>query len=603
MACAAFCLTVFCIWANGQARAELAPISDPDIILGDWPQYVDAIEQADYPHYQGPALVDTPGGDLAVRAWQYSSTLDAIVESNNVLASEQTALIVVNPWGIEDGQGWDFPKTYNPSGHAFLGILPDNEHYNNQLHDAVKGFVDDTRGRVPLLLYGMPGSADSTRYKLYRDYTHQPSVADRAEGRTEIADYFDALTSSQWPDKIPVHASLSNAPGDVVAYDDLGYSQLKTFLQSYGIENVLLAGYAADTDLATAPAGYVNLKNDFNVFVVGDATMSVWPVTTDIPPQYTKVSTRDAVIAAATDESSVAATQISWIEQLAHDPAGGPTWRGGLLASMGEWNNWQKTVSDDDPLQDSRRAADYWETSLDSATYSTDNFADEFDEGKIEVLGSYQGQTNVAKVNPQQELALHLPTPGEDSSESEVWVKITWLRDDGSPSQEPLWTLDLYNGGTPGGDGTLTRESRNVGAGGWLTDVYTATLAADAESTILRLGFANDPAYVDSIVVDLKIGMQNYPGDANHDGRVDEIDATLLAANWGAQGGATWNQGDFNGDGNVNNTDAAVIAANWLHNFLEPTAVAVPEPSTTCLFVLVIAGLFVIPYSGRKRPG
>ena len=427
----------------------------------------------------------------------YSSTLDGIVESNNILAGEKTALIVVNPWGIEDGQGWDFPKPYNSSGYAFLGMLPDNFHYNNQLDDAVKDFVDDTRGRVPLVVYGMPGSADSTRYKLYRDYTHQPSVADMVEGQTEIETYLAGL--SGWPNKIPVNAALNYAPGDVVAYDDLGYNQLKLFLQSYGIENILLAGYAADTDLATAPDGYMNLKNDFNVFVVGDATMSAWPVTTAIPPGYTPVSTRDAIIAATT-ENSVAATQISWIEQLPHAPDDGPAWRGDLLTSMAEWDNWQKAVSDEDPLRNSRRAADYLETNLDAGSYAVDHFADEFDEGKVELLGTYGGRINVAKINPLQELALHLPTPNEDSTEGRLWVKITWMRDEGSPTQEPIWTLDLYNGGTPGGDGSLLLESRDVGEGGWLTDVYSATLPAGAESTIFRLGFDDEAGYVDSII-------------------------------------------------------------------------------------------------------
>ena len=614
-ACAAICLSMFCVAAN----AQIVPIANPDTILGDWPQYVDPILPDDYARYQGQPLVNTSGGDLAVRAWKYSSGLDAIIESNNVLASEKTALIVVHPWGIEDGQGWGLYQAYNENGYVFLGHFPDNEHYLNQVSDVLKGFVDSSRGRVPLVIYGMPGEPGepaTTRYKLYRDYTHQPSLADQADAREDIETYLGNLTGTQWPETIPVAATFQYAPCDVVAYDSLDYTELKNFLDGYGIYNVLLAGVVdpgslvqpSDTSLITSASAYISLKDDFNVFVVGDATMTPWTRTVElpnlsVPSGYVQVSTRDAVIA-ATAENSVAATQVSWIAQLPHDPAGGPAWRGDLLTGLAEWDNWQKTVSDDDPLRDSRRAPDYWETNLNSGSYATDHFADEFDEGKIEVLGTYEGRTNVAKVNPLQELALHLPTPNEDSTEGRLWLKITWLRDGGSPTQEPVWTLDLYNGGTPGGDGSLLLESRDVGEGGWLTDIYSATLPAGAESTILRLGFDDEAAYVDSMVVDLKIGMPNYPGDVNHDGRVDEIDSTLLAANWGAQGGATWSLGDVSGDGKVDGDDAAIIAANWLVNYLEPTAAAAPEPSTaTCLFVLTIAALFAIPHTGRKRPG
>ncbi|MBN2292719.1 MAG: PEP-CTERM sorting domain-containing protein [Pirellulales bacterium] len=596
------------------ANAQIIPDTNPDTILGDYPLYVDAILPGDYDRFLEPALVNTVGGDLALTAWRYSDTVGGIVKSENLLDSAQTALIVVNPLGIEDGQGWGFPQAYNNKGYAFLGTLPDNQHYNNQLNDVVKGFVYSTRGRVPLVMYGMPGESDSTRYQLYRDYTHQPSLADQSAGQVEIESYLSGLTGTDWPDKIPVAAPLQYQPGDVVAYDDpigdgQGYNHLKSYLQSFGITNILLAGYAADTDLATATAGYMNLKNDFNIFVVGDAAMSAWPVTTSVPSGYTRVSTRDAVIAAAGVED-VAVTQVSWIEQLARDPAGGPTWRGEQFTCMAEWNNWQTQTGGNDPTNKLNRSADYWETTLHPDVFGSDHFADEFDVGKIELLGTLSGHTNVVKINSQQELTLHLPSPAENLADGEVLVQITWLPD--NPGQEPVWTLDLHNGAPPpGGDVTMVRESR-LEDNGWFTDIYSFVFPEDAESTILKLGFGNESASVDSIVVDMKMGMPIFPGDANHDGRVDEIDATLLASNWNPYGGigngtpvagSPEIPGDFNGDGWVDSEDAAILAANWMKTAILPAdATSIPEPSTAGLLCMVIVALLTTR-RGQRRAG
>ncbi|MEA1952695.1 MAG: dockerin type I domain-containing protein, partial [Planctomycetota bacterium] len=546
-------------------------------------------------------------GDLTLSAWRYSDTAGGIVKSENVLASEQTALIVVNPWGIEDGQGWGFPQAYNQSGYAFMGLLPDNIHYNSQLDDVVKGFVDSTRGRVPLVMYGMPGGPDATRSKLYRDYTHQPSLADQAAGEVEIETYLGGLTGSQWPDKIPVAAPLEYRPGDMVAYDDLGYGQLKTYLQTSGIENVLLAGYAADTHLATATAGYMNLKNDFNVFVVGDAAMSAWPVSTSVPSGYTRISTRDALLDAA-GVDDVAVTQVSWIEKLARDPAGGPVWRDEQFTCLAEWNNWQTPSAGTESADKLLRSPDYWESNLHPGVFGSDHYADEFDVGKIELLGTHEGHTNVVKINPQQELTLHLPSPAEALADGDIRVQITWLPD--MPGQEPVWILDLHNGtGTPGGDGTLTRESR-VENEGWFTDIYSFEFPDDAESTILRLGFDDESACVDGIVVDMKMGMPIFPGDVNRDGRVDEIDATLLASNWNPWAGSGYGTpaagtpdipGDFNGDGWVNSLDAEILAVNWRKTAILP-ATSIPEPATSAgILGMAIAALLAIRNRRNER--
>ena len=72
------------------------------------------------------------------------------------------------------------------------------------------------------------------------------------------------------------------------------------------------------------------------------------------------------------------------------------------------------------------------------------------------------------------------------------------------------------------------------------------------------------------------------PGDANWDGMVNELDAAVLAGNWGKAGG--WSDGDFNHDGRVNAADASILAANWGHGTEGLTNV--PEPS---MLVMLLA--------------
>ena len=78
--------------------------------------------------------------------------------------------------------------------------------------------------------------------------------------------------------------------------------------------------------------------------------------------------------------------------------------------------------------------------------------------------------------------------------------------------------------------------------------------------------------------------IETIPGDANHDGAVDDVDASILASHWLRQGGVTWEDGDFNGDATVNDADAAVLAAHWGAGGAE-SAPQVPEPTTPTLLL------------------
>ncbi len=98
-------------------------------------------------------------------------------------------------------------------------------------------------------------------------------------------------------------------------------------------------------------------------------------------------------------------------------------------------------------------------------------------------------------------------------------------------------------------------------------------------------------------------GEEDHPGDANRDGRVDDIDATIMATNWHRTGGATWSQGDFNADGNVDASDAAILAGNWQWTWTTSSvatmSLSVPEPSAT--FLLFIGGLGLLAMLCRPR--
>ena len=83
---------------------KLVKIEDPQPILADYPEFVQPVQ--DLVHYQAPPLVVDEDADLDVRAWRWSYNARGIIEIPNRLRACDTALIVVHPWGIDDGQGW-----------------------------------------------------------------------------------------------------------------------------------------------------------------------------------------------------------------------------------------------------------------------------------------------------------------------------------------------------------------------------------------------------------------------------------------------------------------------------------------------------------------
>jgi nicotinamidase-related amidase len=111
-----------------------------------------------------------------------------------------------------------------------------------------------------------------------------------------------------WKLPIPVVKEIKVDLNDVVIYDAEGYAKLKTFLKKQGIRHILLAGYNTDMCVCSTTAGYENLRNDFNVFLVGDATLATFPANST--PAY---STNAAVSFASL---KLFITQVSWIKPL-----------------------------------------------------------------------------------------------------------------------------------------------------------------------------------------------------------------------------------------------------------------------------------------------
>ena len=95
---------------------------------------------------------------------------------------------------------------------------------------------------------------------------------------------------------------------DFVIYDGEGYPALRDFLKKQGIRHVLLAGYNTDMCVCSTTAGYKNLAQDFDVFLVGDATIATFPA--QPTPRF---ATTTAVCFAALD---LFITQVSWVRPL-----------------------------------------------------------------------------------------------------------------------------------------------------------------------------------------------------------------------------------------------------------------------------------------------
>jgi nicotinamidase-related amidase len=191
-------------------------------------------------------------------------------------------------------------------------------------------------------MYSLPGDEDPIRKKMYRGLKGTPTKDEREQGARElkakltsfnykgevlpkeltlgkdtpVIDYFKQFkgldpgprfnNTGFWDLPIPVTKDLTTDPDDVVIYDAPGYEPLKKFLQEKKVRHILLAGYATDMCYCKTTAGYQNLSKDFNVFLVGDATLATFPANSS-----PKIATTAAIAFASIDQL---VTQVSWIK-------------------------------------------------------------------------------------------------------------------------------------------------------------------------------------------------------------------------------------------------------------------------------------------------
>ena len=316
---------------------RLTPLSNPRPILADFPQFVEPVREI--ARFEAPILIDDPEADLEVRAWRFSYNARGIVEVPNRLRADRTAVIVVHPWGIDDGQGWRTPE---PAGVAFQCTPAKNQIVLDHAATVINPFLKVLRGKVSVVAYSLPGTEDPIRKKIYRSIRGQPSDHDRKQGRRELQaklgsfkyegapvpallsvssetpalDYFKQFPGLDsgaaynnggfWELPVPVMSKIDVAATDVVIYDGDGYPALRDFLKRQRIRHVLLAGYNTDMCVCSTTAGYKNLAQDFDVFLVGDATIATFPG--QPTPRF---ATTSAVCFAALN---LFITQVSWVQ-------------------------------------------------------------------------------------------------------------------------------------------------------------------------------------------------------------------------------------------------------------------------------------------------
>lgn len=336
-----WCLCVTAIgWSQEESKTyqnTLTLLKNPPPLLDDYPEFIAPIKEVT--RYEAPRLVDDQNADLSVRAWRFSYNARGIIEIPNRLKASQTAVIVVHPWGIDDGQGWTTPE---PAGVCDFCTPTKNHLAGGHTKEVINPLLKSLRGQVGFVMYSLIGDEDPIRKKLYRSIAGKPSDQERKQGAKElkarlanfkyaaeplpkqltlsrdktVIDYFKQFPGLDagprfngagfWDLPVPVTKDIDVDPDDVLIYDLQGYDVLKNFLKENGIRHVLLAGYATDMCFCKTTAGYENLSKDFNVFLVGDASLATFPAN-DSPAHATNAAVSFASI-------NQLVTQVSWIK-------------------------------------------------------------------------------------------------------------------------------------------------------------------------------------------------------------------------------------------------------------------------------------------------
>jgi hypothetical protein len=306
------------VYSQSQGRTyenRLVVIQNPAPLLGDHPEFVQPIVEER--RFEAPMLVEDRDADLEVRAWRFSYNARGIIEMPNRLRAANTAVIFVHPWGIDDSQGW---KTPQPAGVCDFCTPTKNHLAARHTREVIDPLLARLRPNVGLVMYSLRGKEHPVHTKLYRSIRKNPTADERAQGRRElkeilsgfeytgqplpkqiaisdsspVKDYFtkfpglDATAKYNhegfWDLPMPISDAVDMTPDDYVFYDEDGYPALRGFLKDQKIRHVLLVGYATDMCFCLTTAGYNNLSQDFNVYLVGDATLATFPANST--PKY-----------------------------------------------------------------------------------------------------------------------------------------------------------------------------------------------------------------------------------------------------------------------------------------------------------------------------
>jgi VCBS repeat-containing protein len=122
---------------------------------------------------------------------------------------------------------------------------------------------------------------------------------------------------------------------------------------------------------------------------------------------------------------------------------------------------------------------------------------------------------------------------------------------------------------------------------------YTPTTGFSGVDSFVYRAY-DGAAYSDLATVLINV-LGPIPGDATGDGRVDQADAIILAANWGKPTSGGTGAGDFNADGVVSAADASILAGNWGRGTSE--SAAAPEPGS----LILLCGMGLAGLSSRRR--
>ena len=319
------------IYHNHLTKLENAPP-----LLADHPEFVEPLRCDD--RYLALPIVDEPQGDLEVRAWRYWYNARGIVEMENRLEAEATALIVVHPWGVDDGHGLRTPE---PAGCALFCTPQKNQFATQHIERVINPFLKRLRERVGLVACSMPGVEDDIRKLLYASIQTPPEDLDLARGERLLRELLDSVSftgkplareieldpdhpvhsymtgtpstdahtgyngEGYWDLPMPIHAALDWHSSDLIFYDGEGYPKVRDFLKELGIRHVLLTGYCTDMCVKATTCGYDNLCQDFNLFLVGDATLATFPASAT-PRFATQVALHNAALWQLI-------TQVGWI--------------------------------------------------------------------------------------------------------------------------------------------------------------------------------------------------------------------------------------------------------------------------------------------------